>query len=100
MAKKQRKTLGELAVGLNNLAREYAGKEFRHYGGGVYRVIDLALDSETLKPTVFYESIPEVTEKGERAPVRFTMPLRRFIAAVGDPTDASGRRPRFMQKSR
>jgi hypothetical protein len=93
---KQRATLDELARGLNAAARDYAGREFRHYGGGVYRVIDVALDSETLRLVVFYESIPLVTDDSQRAPVRFTCPLRRFNALVADPKDATKRCPRFV----
>ncbi|HVQ09518.1 MAG TPA: hypothetical protein VMS43_13890 [Allosphingosinicella sp.] len=94
--KKARKTLSDLARGLNALARDYAGREFRHYSGKVYRVIDLGLDSETLRPTVFLESIPLVTEKGERSPVRFTMTLRRFVGEVDDPKGGEKKRPRHV----
>lgn len=95
-----RKTLDELARGLNAVARDYAVREFRHYGGGVYRVIDIGLDSETLKPVVFYESIPLVTDKGQRAPVRFTCPLRRFAALVADPKAPDKKRARFAPAKR
>lgn len=97
---KVRKTLDQLARELNALARDYVGLEFSHYSGKRYRVIDLGLDSETLKPVVFYESIPLVTEDGERAPVRFTMPLRRFIAQVTDPKKEDAERPRFVPAKR
>ena len=63
-------------------------------------MIDLALDSETLRPTVFLESIPLVTEPGERAPVRFTMTLRRFVGEVVDPKDGNAKRARHVQVKR
>lgn len=68
------------------VVRLVAGSLWRHYGGTIYRVLNVGLDTETNNAIVIYQR--------EEGGVWFSRPIGEFLGHVAR-TSRPGYRPRF-----
>ena len=61
-------------MNVNDARPIHIGGLYRHFKGGVYRVLDLALDATTMRDAVIYQNIRDCG--------KWVRPLDEFLSAV------------------
>lgn len=77
------------STSLSDLAKSIQPGKYRHFKGGEYEVLGIALHSETLEEMVLYKHIG-----GERDGQLFVRPIAMFIEVVDKP-ELNYKGPRF-----
>jgi hypothetical protein len=80
-------------LSLSELAKSIKPGKYRHFKGGEYEVLGIALHSETLEEMVLYKHIG-----GERDGQLFVRPIAMFVEVVNKP-ELGYTGPRFYSVS-